>query len=385
MSANKLCALLKCRYPLIQAPMLGSCDDGLAIAVARAGAVGSVPCTTLTVEELDAMLARHKREVPELPLMYNFFCHEMPSVPPAVSQEWLGKLAPFHVREGLGLEETAAGVAASLATAASVPSFSQGQLDVLLRHQPLTVSFHFGLPPASLWRQLRERGNGITTVGCATTVAEARVLAKGEMGGVDVLVAQGVEAGGHRGIFLARPPLSGVAEQVGLFSLLPTIRQVLDEAEQEEKGCGGSDGGRRRSPVLVAAGGVADARGVECALRLGADGVQVGTAFLLCDEATTHAAHRAALVAAKATLAPTQLTNVLSGRPARGLSNAVMQELGGLRDDVPPFPFAQNYLAALKKHDFAAYGSLWCGQNPSGLRAVPAATQVEMLMHDVRF
>jgi len=209
------------------------------------------------------------------------------------------------------------------------------------------VSFHFGLPEASLLA--RVKAAGCLVMSSATTVEEARWL-EGE--GVDAVIAQGLEAGGHRGSFLSND-LSG---QLGTFALVP---QVVDAV---------------KIPV-IAAGGIADARGVAAALRLGAAGVQIGTAYLLCPEASPSAVHRAALESDRARV--TALTNLFTGRPARGIVNRIMRELGPMSDAVPPFPLATSALAPLRaaaeSRGSGEFSPLWAGQNVSGCKEVSAA------------
>jgi nitronate monooxygenase len=209
------------------------------------------------------------------------------------------------------------------------------------------VSFHFGLPPEPLLERVRATGAKILS--SATTVEEARWL---EARGVDAVIAQGLEAGGHRGQFLS----PDTATQVGMFALLPQIARAV------------------RVPV-IAAGGIADAAGVRAAMTLGATAVQVGTAYLLCPEATTRDVHRAALQSGDSPA--TALTNLFTGRPARGIVNRLMRELGAMRDDLPAFPLAAPALAPLRAAAEARgsgdFSPLWAGQNTRGCKAIGAA------------
>jgi nitronate monooxygenase len=224
---------------------------------------------------------------------------------------------------------------------------------VLDEFRPGVVSFHFGLPSDALLARVRAIGAKI--VGCATTVDEARWL---ERRGVDAIVAQGVEAGGHRGIFLSED----LTTQVGTLALVPQIAKAV------------------RVPV-IAAGGIADAQGVAAAMALGAAGVQVGTAFLLCAEATTSAVHREAL--ASEASRHTALTNVFTGRPARGIVNRIVREIGPISSVAPAFPLASAAIAPLRaKAESAGSGDfspLWSGQNASGCKRMPAAELVRDL------
>jgi nitronate monooxygenase len=209
------------------------------------------------------------------------------------------------------------------------------------------VSFHFGLPSEALLGRVRAWGAKV--ISSATTVDEARWL---EARGVDAVIAQGVEAGGHRGIFLSED----LSTQVGTFSLVP---QIVDAV---------------KVPV-IAAGGIADARGVAAAMKLGASGVQIGTAYLLCPEATTSALHRAALRSDAARV--TALTNVFTGRPARSIVNRAIRELGPISKLAPAFPLASGAIAPLRSAAEAQgkseFSPLWSGQNAGGCRQVPAA------------
>jgi nitronate monooxygenase len=316
---SKLASQLGVRYPLIQAPMAGSQGSALALAVAEAGALGSLPCAMLGGEALRDELARVGPAV-----NVNFFCHT-----PRASDDgpWRRRLAPYYAELGL---DPNAGVAAP----ARAP-FSAEVAAQLEPFRPRVVSFHFGLPEASLVARVKSWGAVI--LASATTVEEALWL---EAHGADVIIAQGVEAGGHRGMFLS----DDLTTQVGTFALVPRIVAAV------------------KLPV-VAAGGIADARGIRAALALGAQGVQVGTAYLSCPEANTSAVHRAALKEA----GHTALTNLFSGRPARGVVNRLMRELGPVGTDVPAFPLAGAALAPLRaaaeRAGDGSFSPLWAGQN----------------------
>lgn len=329
--------LLDIQLPVVQAPMAGVQGSALAIAVSDAGGLGSLPCAMLGPDAMRRELAAI-RAASDRPYNVNFFCH----APPAASAErdvrWRDALAPYFRELGLDPDGVAAGPG-------RLP-FSDEAADVLAEFRPPVVSFHFGLPSAPLLE--RVRGWGAKVLSSATTVEEARWL---ERQGVDAIIAQGSEAGGHRGMFLTQD----VATQVGTFAL---VRQVVQAV---------------RVPV-IAAGGIADAAGVAAALALGAAGAQVGTAYLLCPEATTSALHRQALKSEAAQT--TAFTNVFTGRPARGIVNRIMRELGPISDAAPPFPLATARMAALRakaeslgRSDFSP---LWAGQNVGGCREIPA-------------
>jgi nitronate monooxygenase len=273
------------------------------------------------------------------PFNVNFFCHDRPAPDPGREATWRVALAPYY-RE-LGIDPD--GVPAE---ARRMP-FNSEAAEVLAPFKPAVVSFHFGLPSADLVAQVK--GWGSTILSSATTVAEARWL---EERGVDAIIAQGLEAGGHRGMFLT----NDITTQVGTLAL---VRQIVQTV---------------KLPV-IAAGGVADAAGVAAALALGAVGVQVGTAYLLCHESTTSAVHRAALKSEAA--CHTALTNVFTGRPARGIVNRLVRELGPISAVAPAFPLAAAAVTPLRTRAEAQgigdFSPLWSGQNPSGCREVPAA------------
>jgi nitronate monooxygenase len=330
-------ALLGTEIPLIQAPMAGVQGSALALAVSGAGALGSLPAAMLAPDALRAELA--VLAASGRPYNVNFFCHTPP--PPDAEREaaWRSTLAPWYDEAGLDITAVPAG--------ASRSPFSAELADLIEPLRPPVVSFHFGLPAPALLT--RVKAWGAVVLSSATTVEEAVWL---QAHGADAVIAQGLEAGGHRGHFLRHD----LSEQMGTFALLPQVARAV-------------------SVPVIAAGGIADAAGVRAALALGAAGVQVGTAYLCCPEARTSALHRAALGSDAAR--HTALTNVFTGRPARGVVNRVMRELGGLCAAAPAFPLATAAMAPLRAA-FEARGSadfspLWAGQNTSGCAAVPAA------------
>ncbi|MDG2517561.1 NAD(P)H-dependent flavin oxidoreductase [Lysobacter soli] len=324
--------------PVVQAPMAGVQGASLALAVAQAGGLGSLPAATLTPEALRRDLAAI-RERSAGPINVNFFCHTPPEPDAEREAAWRALLAPYYAEFGLDPAAVVAGPART--------PFNHELADVLAELPPAIVSFHFGLPAPELLE--RVRATGAKVLSSATTVDEARWL---DAQGVDAIVAQGLEAGGHRGHFLS----DDLDAQAGTYALLPHIVRAV------------------RVPV-IAAGGIADAAGVAAARALGAAGVQVGTAYLLCPEATTSAVHRQALTADAGS--DTALTNLFTGRPARGIHNRLMRELGAMRDHVPAFPLAAGALAPLRGKAEAMgrgdFSPLWAGQNTTGCRAVPAA------------
>jgi nitronate monooxygenase len=333
-----LLALLGTEVPLIQAPMAGVQGASLAIAVSNAGGLGSLPGAMLTPEALQTELTALTRGTTH-PWNLNFFCHTPPVPDAAREARWRETLAPFYAEAGLDIQAVPAG-------AGRVP-FSHAAADVVEPFRPPVMSFHFGLPAPDLLA--RVKGWGSVVLSSATAVDEARWLVAH---GADAVIAQGVEAGGHRGMFLT----DDLTTQSGTFALLPQIVAAVDV------------------PV-IAAGGIADAAGVAAAMALGAAGVQVGTAYLCCPEATTSAIHRAALQSEAAR--HTALTTLFTGRPARGIVNRVMRTLGPLNPAAPAFPLATAAIAPLRAH-WEQQGSgdftpLWSGQNASGCRAIPAA------------
>jgi len=344
-----LAALLGVRLPVIQAPMAGVQGSRLALAVSAAGGLGSLPCAMLGADALRDELQRI-RAVEGAVVNINFFCHRSPVPDAWRDAQWRDRLAPFY-RES-GLDPAMAWPASNRAP------FDAQTADLLEAFRPRVLSFHFGLPDAALLARVRSWGACILS--SATTVAEGLWL---QAQGVDAVIAQGLEAGGHRGMFLT----DDLSTQLGTLALVPQLVQRL------------------QLPV-IAAGGIADARGVAAALALGASGVQVGTAYLLCPEASTSALHRAALQSAQATT--TALTNVFTGRPARGIVNRAVRELGPISPTAPAFPLAGAGIGPLRARAEAAgsaeFTPLWSGQNTSGCRAVPAGDITRALAEGLR-
>jgi len=330
--------LLGIELPIIQAPMAGVQGSALAIAVSNAGGLGSLPCAMLGLDAVRNELATIRAHT-DRPFNVNFFCH----APPVPSGEretgWRAALSPYYKEYEIDADAIPAGPG-------RVP-FSAAAAGVLDAFNPPVVSFHFGLPPAELLARVRASGAKILC--SATTVAEARWL---EAQGVDAIIAQGLEAGGHRGIFLSED----LTTQVGTMALVPQIARAV------------------KLPV-IAAGGIADAEGVAAAMALGAAGVQIGTAYLLCPEATTSAVHRAALKSEASR--HTALTNLFTGRPARGIVNRIMRELGPMSPAAPAFPLATAAIAPLRakaeSQGSGEFSPLWSGQNASGCKELPAA------------
>lgn len=337
MPQDVLQQLLGVELPIIQAPMAGAQGSALAIAVSNAGGLGSLPCALLDPAAMRAELVAI-RSATDRPFNVNFFCHEAPAPDPAREAAWRARLEPYY-RE-LGVDP------ASAPAPAGRLAFGAEFAEVLREVRPRVVSFHFGLPPAELLAAVK--GLGTMVLASATTVAEARWL---EAAGADVIIAQGVEAGGHRGMFLS----SDLTTQAGTLALLPQVVRAV------------------RVPV-VAAGGIANARGVRAALALGAAGAQVGTAYLFTPEATISPLYRATLESEAA--GHTALTNVFTGRPARAIVNRLMRELGPIDPSAPAFPRATGAIgplrAAAEARGLADFVPCWAGQNAPSCRPLPA-------------
>ena len=332
-----LIARLGLALPIIQAPMAGVQGSKLALAVCRAGGLGSLPAAMLSLDDLRREL-QALRDGTDRPWNVNFFAHTPPTPDAAREAAWRERLTPYY-RE-FGIDPT------SIPAGPGRMPFNAEAAALVEEFRPAVVSFHFGLPSDELLQ--RVKATGALVLSSATTVDEARWL---ESKGVDAIIAQGLEAGGHRGMFLS----DDVTTQIGSFALLPQIVAAV------------------RCPV-IAAGGIATPEGAAAARTLGADAIQVGTAYLCCDEATTTPLHRAALNSEAAR--HTALTNLFSGRPARGIVNRVMREVGPLSAAAPAFPLATSAIAPLRaaaeKQGNTDFTPLWSGQNPV-CPALPAA------------
>jgi nitronate monooxygenase len=320
-------SLLGSRYPIIAAPMAGAGGVALAVAAIEGGAVGSLPCALLSADEVVAQVAE-VRARSKGPLNLNFFCHAMP--PETDDSEWRALLGPYYAEQGLSPDATGGTVRRP---------FDAAMCTAVEAVRPDLASFHFGLPDEALLERVRRTGAKI--IGNATTIAEARALAAR---GVDAIIAQGWEAGGHAGRFLKDPP----DEQMGLIALVP---QIVDAA----------------GLPVIAAGGIGDARGIAAALMLGASAVQLGTAYLHSPESLIMPAHRDALASGAAE--HTAFTNLYSGGLARGLPTRLTDALGPIREEAPPFPLAGLALAPL------GFTAQWAGQAaalgvPEGARAL---------------
>ena len=343
---NRIQSLFGIELPIIQAPMAGVAFSEMAIGVSEAGGLGSLACALLTIAQIIEEI-NNIRQHTSRPINLNFFCHRPPKADAEREAAWRRVLEPYFVE--LGLDPT------------MVPSFTgraafdSVMCDLVAELRPNVVSFHFGLPEKTL--VARVRATGAKVLSTATTVEEAQWL---EAEGCDAIVAQGVEAGGHRGMFLT----DDISTQIGTLSLVP---QVVDAV---------------KVPV-IAAGGIADARGIAAAFALGAAGVQMGTAYLLSPEARTSPLYRQAL---KSEGDQTALTNVFTGRPARAIANRMVREAGPISKVVPDFPLATAFSAPLRVASEAKgatdFTPIWSGQSVQLARELPVKEITQRLAEE---
>ena len=342
--------LVGIELPIVLAPMAGSADAVLAAAVANAGGLGSLPCAMFAADDVRREWDAFRHATSSRSVSFNFFCHAPPDVDSARLDAWRWRLAAYYAELGVETDRGGPSMART--------SFDEALTEVVEELAPPVVSFHFGLPAEVLVARVRATGTKVMST--ATTVAEARWLVDH---GCDAVIAQGIEAGGHRGMFLT----DDLATQVGTMALVPQVVYAVEV------------------PV-IATGGIADGRGIAAALALGADAAQIGTAFLRCPEALTGELHREALAAASEDA--TALTNVFTGRPARGIVNRVMSEVGPLTAAAPPFPTAVGALmplrAAAEGRGSTDFTPLWSGQAARLARPLPAATLTQLLADEAR-
>lgn len=341
-------SLLGITYPIVQAPMAGTATVALAAAVSNAGGLGSLGLGSSSVEQARTQIQALKQATTK-PFNVNFFCHQpAPTRDEARNQHWLQLLQPYF-------SEFAAQPPKHITS--DYPSFidNPAMVEMLLIERPPVVSFHFGLPSQAVITALQQAG--IKLLGCATNVAEAKAI---EAAGLEGVIAQGIEAGGHRGVFEPEHDL-----ELGLFGLL----QLL---------------GKHCSLPIIAAGGIMNGQGVNQVLTMGASAAQLGTAFILCPESDANAAYRRHLGSAKAYA--TGITAVISGRPARGLVNRMHQELGAHIYALPAYPTAYSAAKALNSvastqdcYDFAPF---WAGQGAPLARALPATELMAALISE---
>jgi nitronate monooxygenase len=344
---RRILDLFKTEFPIVLAPMAGAIDADLAIAVAQGGGVPSVPCAMISPEKAREQVKIVRQRV-SAPINLNFFCHQAVETDPAREAVWRQRLAAYYREHGLD-------PSAPISAANRAP-FDDAFCEVVEELKPEIVSFHFGLPEQRLLERVKT--TGAILMSSATIVREALWL---EERGVDIVIAQGAEAGGHRGMFLT----DNIAEQVGTFALLP---QVVDAV---------------KVPV-IATGGIGDGRGIAAAFALGASGVQVGSAYLRCPESKVIAIARQALAAANDE--STVITNVMTGKPARGVANRAMREVGPISPDAPAFPHSATAFGPIKqaaeklgKTDFT---NMWAGQAVGLGRDMPAADLTRALAND---
>lgn len=346
---RRVTELFGIEIPILQAPMAGAQGADLAAAVCAAGGLGALPCAMLTPEDARAQIEIIRQRT-QAPLNLNFFVHHPPAPDAAREAAWRARLSPYYEAYGVAVAPVAGGPARA--------PFDAAWCALIEETKPAVVSFHFGLPEDALLA--RVRASGAKIIASATTVAEARHL---EAHGVDAIIAQGAEAGGHRGVFLSED----ISGQPGLFALLPQVADAV------------------KVPV-IAAGGIGDGRGIAAAFVLGAAGVQIGTAYLFTPEATISPFHRAALADARDD--GTALTNVFTGRPARAIVNRLVREVGPMNAAAPAFPLAAGanapLRAAAEKAGSGDFSPLWSGQAAALGRAMGAGELTRTLWREAQ-
>ncbi|GAB3978520.1 nitronate monooxygenase [Spirosoma terrae] len=344
---NRIQTLFGIELPIILAPMAGPVLSDMVIAVSEAGGLGSLPCALLTADQIRNELTTIRQRTAR-PINLNFFCHRPPAPNKTREEQWRKRLETYYVEFGID-------PLAPVPTSNRTP-FDESMCDLVAEWKPEVVSFHFGLPTRELIDRVKATGTKIMS--SATTVDEARWL---EDEGCDVIIAQGAEAGGHRGMFLS----DSVATQVGTIALVP---QVVDAV---------------KVPV-IAAGGIGDARGIVAAFVLGASAVQLGTIYMFSPEAKLSVPHREALKKAKDN--STAITNVFTGRPARSIVNRLVQEVGPMSDSAPAFPLAGGALTPLRAktepQGSGDFMSLWSGQAARFGRELPAGELTRILAQE---
>jgi nitronate monooxygenase len=338
---RRLVELFEIEHPIVLAPMAGLGTVGLAASVSEAGGLGSIGCATMqshfvakTIQELRGLTSK--------PINVNFFCHGQAQATPDREHAWHDRLLPYYRELGIDYE--------SPRSRLDIPPFGDAVCTVVEDAKPEVVSFHFGLPAPALLA--RVKAAGCRVMSSATTVEEALWL---EAGGVDAIIAQGYEAGGHRGMFLATELTSAIVSQP---STLPLVPQIADAV----------------SVPVIAAGGIADGRGIAAAFALGAAGAQLGTAYLLCPEAATPPLYRDALRHARGDA--TLMTNVFSGRPGRILVNRLALSLGPILDAPLDFPLPMGELQLLRakaeQQGSTDFTPFWSGQAAPMAKEMPA-------------
>jgi nitronate monooxygenase len=348
LQATNLLERLGIAVPIVQAPMAGWATPALAAAVSNAGALGSLGLGPMTVESARALI-RETRSLTNRPINVNLFCHVPPGIELEREARWLGYLKQHF-------SHFDAQPPATLGRGFTSFLDDDAMLAMLLQERPGVVSFHFGLPEPAKIAALRDAG--IVLMATATSLDEAERVAAS---GIDAVVAQGVEAGGHRGVFDPSSPDEGLGTT-------PLVRLLV----------------RETSVPVIAAGGIMDGAGIAAALALGAQAAQLGTAFLATFESAADSADRAALLSPQSR---TTLTNVISGRPARAIENQ-FTKLGQdpACPSVPDFPLAfvagKALDAAAQAHGSSEFAARWAGQGVRLSRAMPAADLVATLVRE---
>jgi len=341
---RRILDLFGIEVPIIQAPMAGAVGSEMVIAVSEAGGLGSLPCAMLSVDQTRNELGIIRQRTSR-PINVNFFCHRPPTANPEREAAWKTRLHGYYTEFGVDPDALPSGPGRA--------PFDDAMCDLVAEAKPEVVSFHFGMPEQHLVKQVKEIGAKV--LASATSVDEARWL-EGE--GCDAIIAQGYEAGGHQGMFLT----DDIAHQVGTMALVP---QIVDAV---------------KVPV-IASGGITDARGIVAAFALGAAAAQIGTAYLFCPEAKITAVHRTALKNTKDNASV--LTNVFTGRPARGIVNRIISEVGPMSDIAPEFPLATSAVAPLRARAEAGgsgdFSPLWSGQAAPLAREMPAGALTQQL------
>lgn len=339
---NAFTERLQLKWPILQAPMGWLSTPALAAVVSNAGGLGGLGMWGFSAEDAERRVAGFRQQSAGS-LNVNYPLWPESKITPQTREAMRKRLQPYYDANGLGAVPEPQGAASEV---------SREHLAMLLRTKPQMVSFHFGLPPPDVVDAVK--GAGIFVICSATTVSEARIL---EQRGVDAIIAQGTEAGGHRGTFTG----VDMSMQAGLFALLP---QVVDAV---------------RVPV-IAAGGVADGRQVAAAVMLGASGVQLGTAFLRCEEANVLDAHRAAL--REASDACTVVTDMITGRPARYIGNRLTNDLMASGLEPVSFPAQMSLTAPLGATGDRELTALFAGQSAALGKDTDAATLVQSLAEE---
>ncbi len=345
-SQNNFTKALNIKYPIIQAPMASAASIELASEVSNAGGLGSLG---LSYHKIENILPDYKKILSKTnhSINLNFMTHKEPSKNDIKAKKYMNEVKKYY-------EEYKVAEIPNLIN--TTETFNKEHLELLLEMNPKIVSFHFGLPQQDYIQSIKNQN--IYIISSATTVKEAKIL---EDSGADAIIAQGYEAGGHRGTFAS----SYKEGEIGLFSLLPQVVEAT-------------------SVPVIAAGGIANGKGIAAALMLGAQGVQIGTAFLSCPEASVHPLWKDAI--SNASTRDTRITSAFTGRPARGIVNRLVIDMENKNDIIPDFPTVgsvikplANIAATNGKDDFL---SLWAGQSAPMNRNISASELIELLAEE---